>query len=271
MSPAGSRSGAMPPSGGNRIRAVLFDMGGTLLDMRDFLALEEFANRAGLYVDSDTLAHWTAEMRDENDRLGEKWSLEEFWKRVVEGATGKPVPEAQWAAFFQATSAHQFPAHLFSDVRICLDELQGSRLKLGVVTNHISEQSARELLAHEGVLEYFETVVASGTERVAKPDPRIFQRGVERLQVQPQEALYVGDKPNTDVRAAEKAGLHGLWLHRDGTGYGEDPPEITSLAEVPIWITQFEVSGRGFSPPGSDFEKEVTSAGEAPQRPHRRA
>jgi HAD superfamily hydrolase (TIGR01549 family) len=254
----------------NRIRAVLFDMGGTLVDMRDFLALEEFANKAGIYTDADTLAHWTAEMRDENDRLGEKWSLEELWRKVLEGAVGTPIPEAQWAVFYQAASAHQFPAHLFSDVRICLDELKGSRIKLGVVTNHISEQSARELLAHEGVLGYFETVVASGTERVAKPDPVIFQRGVERLKVQPAETLYVGDKPYTDVRAAEKAGLHGLWLHRDGTGYGEDPPEITSLAEVPIWITQFEVSGHGFTRAVGESQDFAGAAGGAPQRPRRR-
>jgi putative hydrolase of the HAD superfamily len=260
----------MPASERNRIRAVLFDMGGTLVDMRDFLALEEFANRAGINVDADTLAHWTAQVQDENDRLGEKWSEEEIWRKVLDGATGTSIPESQWTVFYQATLAHQFPAHLFSDVRLCLDELKGSRIKLGVVTNHISEQSARELLAHEGVLGYFETVVASGTERVAKPDPRIFLRGVERLKVEPLEALYVGEKPYTDVRAAEMAGLHGLWLHRDGTGYGEDPPEITSLAEVPIWITQFEVSGHGFTRDVSEADDPPGSVGEAPQRPLRR-
>jgi HAD superfamily hydrolase (TIGR01509 family) len=257
----------MPAANGNRIRAVLFDLGGTLVDMRDFLALEEFANRAGLTVDADTLAHWTSEMRDENDRLGETWSLEQFWRKVLEGAVGGPVPAPQWDAFYRAATTHQFPAHLFSDARICLDELSENNLKLGVVTNHVSEQSAREVLARAGVLGYFETVVASGTERVAKPDARIFHRGVERLDVLPSEALYVGDKPHTDVRAAEKAGLHGLWLHRDGTGYGEDPPEITSLAEVPIWITQFEVSGRGFTKSLPDLDGNL---GGVPQRPRRR-
>jgi putative hydrolase of the HAD superfamily len=259
----------MPTASGNRIRAVLFDLGGTLVDMRDFLALEEFANQAGIPVDADTLAHWTSEMRDENDRQGETWTLEEFWRKVVEGAAGRSLPPDQFATFYRAASGHQFPAHLFSDVRLCLDELKQNRLKLGVVTNHVSEQSAREVLATAAVLGYFETVVASGTERVAKPDPRIFQRGVDRLKVKPEETLYVGDKPNTDVRAAERAGLRGLWLHRDGTGFGEDPPEITSLAEVPIWITQFEVSGRGFSRTPSD-PGDAPSEPEAPQRPRRR-
>lgn len=251
----------------NKIQAVLFDLGGTLVDNRDFPALEEIANRVGLQVDADTLAHWTSEMRDENDRQGETWTLEEFWHHVIDGAAGAPVPEPQWKEFYQATAAHAFPANLFSDVRMCLDELKNQHLRLGVLTNHISEQSARTILAKAGVLGFFETVVASGTERVAKPDPRLFQCGVDRLKLPAGEILYVGDKPNTDVRAAERAGLLGLWLHRDGTGFGEDPPEITSLAEVPIWITQFEVSGRGFAQPSSDLDGGL---GGVPQRPRRR-
>ncbi len=252
----------------NRIAAVLFDLGGTLVDMRDFPALEEMAHRSGLHVDADVLAHWSSEMRDENDRQGDSWSLEQYWRQVFEGAAGMPLPETQWKTLYAELAAHEFPAHLFSDVRICLDELKDQRLKLGVVTNHVSEVSAREVLGKAGVLGFFATVVASGTERVAKPDARIFQRGVERLEVQPAETLYVGDKPNTDVRAAERAGLHGLWLHRDGTGFGDDPPEITSLAEVPIWITQFEVSGRGFAPGGP--EPMDDGLGGTPRRPSRR-
>jgi putative hydrolase of the HAD superfamily len=260
----------MPRSTGNKIQGVLFDMGGTLLDMQDFPALEQIARGIGIPVDADTLAHWTSEMTYENDRQGETWSWHDFLGRVLDGAVGRPVPEAQRSAFIDAASSHQFPAHLYSDARICLDELTESKLKLGVVTNFRSEQSARELLAHASVLGYFGTVVASGTEKVAKPDPELFRRGVHRLGVAPNTVLYVGDKPFTDVRAAEKAGLHGLWLHRDGTGYGEDPPEITSLAEVPIWITQFEVSGRGFSRGTSEPETAADDAERVPQRPRRR-
>ena len=94
------------PGAKNRISAVLFDLGGTLVDNRDFPALEEMAGDAGVHVDADTLAHWTSEMRDENDREGETWTLEQFWRRVLEGAVGQPVTEEQWSAFFRAASTH---------------------------------------------------------------------------------------------------------------------------------------------------------------------
>ena len=257
----------MPAATGNRIHAVVFDLGGTLVDFSDFPAVEEMATAARLSVDADALSHWFSQMKEENDRGGETWTLEEFWRRVVEGAAGGPVAPQAWAEFYGAFSGYEFRPSLFSDVPLCLEQLKASQLKLGVVTNHISESSARQVLAHAGVLEFFDAVVASGTERVAKPDPRIFQRGVDRLQVHPADALYVGDLPNTDVRGAERAGLHGLWLHRAGTGYGAEPPEITSLAELPIWIAQFEVSGRGFHPGDSLLDD---GTGGVPQRPHRR-
>lgn len=257
----------MPPAMGNKIRGVLFDLAGTLVDDRDFLSLEEFAHRAGILVDADTLAHWTSEMRAELDRTGDTWSAEEFWRKVVEGTAGRPVPEARFAAFFRAVATHEFPTLLFSDVRLCLDELKDHGLPLGVLTNHPSERSAREVLGRAGVLDFFRVVVASGTERIAKPDPAFFQRGAERLGVSTSELLYVGDQLHTDVRAAQKAGLYGLWLHRDGTGYGEDPPEITSLVEVPIWIAQFEVVGPTATAPAPVVHE---GTGGVPERPRRR-
>jgi len=125
-------------------------------------------------------------------------------------------------------------------VRRCLDTLAHERRHLGIVSNSSSEASLRRLLDRVGVLSYFERIVSSGTEGVAKPDAAIFRRATERLQVEPTETLYVGNLPWTDTRAALAAGLHSVWLNRDGTGMGSDPPEITSLLEVPLCVRQIE-------------------------------
>lgn len=257
----------MTGPGRNRILGVLFDLGGTLVDFRDFPGVEELAEQAGLALEADAISHWYVQMVEESDRLGGTWSLEEFWRRVIEGAGGKPLTSDVWTDFYQRLIGRVPPADLYSDVRMCLDVLQTNQLRLGVLTNHVSETSARAVLSRAGIIDYFAAIVASGTERMAKPDPRLFVLAAKRLGVPPSETLYVGDLPNTDVRAAERAGLHGLWLHRDGTGYGEDPPEITSLGEVPIWVAQFEVSGRGFARVDAEPDDGL---GGVPQRPHRR-
>ncbi|EQD42011.1 hydrolase, haloacid dehalogenase-like family, partial [mine drainage metagenome] len=145
-----------------------------------------------------------------------------------------------------AETDRAFP--LYSDVRRCLDALARQGRTLAVVSNSTSEAWVRRVLDTAGILDHFARVTSSGTEGVAKPDPAIFRRTLERLGVPPAEALHVGDLEHTDARAAIAAGLSGLWLNRFGTGLGFDPPEITSLLEVAPWVHRRERGAAGPPP-----------------------
>jgi HAD superfamily hydrolase (TIGR01509 family) len=246
---------------------VLFDLGGTLVDMRDFPGIEAIAARVGVSLEAETIAHWYAAMVAENDRLGSVWTVEGLWRRVIEAAAGTALAPNLWARLYAALSDRPTTAYLYSDVRLCLDRLRASGRPLGVLTNHRSERSAREILEAAGILDRFRAVVASGDEGWPKPDSRLFLRAVDRLGTSASETLYVGDLPVTDVRGAQQAGLQALWLHRDGTGFGEEPPEITSLAEVPDWIVQFEAGGCDPLPGTAAVPGDAAGA---PQRPYRR-
>ncbi len=227
-----------------RIRAVLFDLGGTLVEECDFNFLAELARRLYLDVAPDDLSHHYFELEREFDRqpppADRDRHLAEFWGRVLEAAAGKKLEPGTGEKFRRLLHEEERPIHLYSDVRRCLDRLRATERRLGVVSNSSSEASVRRILDRGGILGYFERVVSSGTEGVAKPDPEIFRRALSRLRVPPDEALHVGNLAVTDARAARSAGLHSLWLNRYGTGLGVDPPEITSLLEVPAWVRRFE-------------------------------
>jgi putative hydrolase of the HAD superfamily len=115
----------------------------------------------------------------------------------------------------------------------CLEELARRKLRLGIVSNSRSEESVGEILERAGLRRRFASITSSGTEGVRKPDPEIFRRALAKLGLGPDEAFYVGNLRNTDALAAIRAGLRAVWLNRAGTGFGEDPPEVTSLSEVP--------------------------------------
>ncbi len=230
-----------------RIRAVLFDLGGTLVDERDYLAWAEVARVLPLDVHPEEMAHAYVEVESEIDaeplRLDPEAATVEFWRRVLARASDRPVRTELAVRFLEArrAAARDPPSlPLFSDVRRCLDRLRVEHRRLGVVSNAQGESRVRRILDAAGILGYFERVVASGTEGVAKPEPEIFHRAVARLAVAPSEALYVGNLRRTDALGARAAGLHSVWLHRDGTGLGSDPPEITSLLEVPVVVRQLE-------------------------------
>lgn len=51
----------------------------------------------------------------------------------------------------------------------------------------------------------------SEIEGLRKPNIEIFQRAMERLELQPQETIFVGDHPINDVAASINAGMKGIW------------------------------------------------------------
>jgi FMN phosphatase YigB (HAD superfamily) len=217
----------------NGIRVVFFDLGGTLVDERNLEAWVECARDSGLEVDVDDLVHFFAEVERENDAVGNSWGAEKVWHQILERATGGPVDVHRVSRFVACIRERGSMAHLFSDVPRCLETLRGAGYRMGVISNSPSEEWVRALLSKVRILEYFEAVVSSGTEGIAKPDPEIFRRAARRLRVEPVEAFHVGNLAHVDAKAAMAAGLRAVWLHRDGTGFGEDPPEITSLSELP--------------------------------------
>jgi len=238
----------------SRIRAVLFDLGGTLVDERDYAGWSELAR--GIYLDllPERFAHAFPEVEAEEDLapsgLDREAAWVEFWRKVLSRASGSEIASSTAARFVAARSAcREPPMALYSDVRRCLDLLRGQRRSLGVVSNSRSEAAVRHILDRVGILPYFEAVVSSGTEGVAKPHPEIFRRALARMRVPPREALYVGNLLRTDALGARSAGLHAAWLHRDGMGVGgDDPPEITSLLEVPLVVAQLEAPAGPGSP-----------------------
>jgi len=76
-------------------------------------------------------------------------------------------------------------------------------------------------------LQWFEGIVVSGEERLIKPDPRIYQRLLERYGVKPATALYIDDSAR-NVAAAESLGMQGWWF-RDADGLRQRLTELELL------------------------------------------
>ncbi|MFC7340878.1 HAD family hydrolase [Saccharopolyspora griseoalba] len=145
-------------------------------------------------------------------------------------------------------AAMQRAWRLFDDVRPCLDWLAASGLKLAVVTNAPGDYQ-RAKLGALGLAADFDAVVVSGDIGIAKPDPRIFRAACERLDLPPGEVVHVGDRLGADAQGAARAGLHGVWLNRNGEpGENADVPTITGLDELPELLVADLVLGTACGP-----------------------
>ncbi len=130
---------------------------------------------------------------------------------------------------------------LFPDALTLLDALVGN-VHLALITNGLTRvQRAR--LAHSGLNAYFEAVVISEEEGVAKPEPGIFAVIFGRMgHPQRSEVLMIGDSLTSDIRGANRYGIDACWynprrLLRDPDAVDplEIRYEITNLLDlVPI-------------------------------------
>lgn len=99
---------------------------------------------------------------------------------------------------------------LFPDAAQTLSSLRASGLKLGLITNgSVRMQSTK--LSCLALSPMFDTILISDAEGISKPHPQIFHRALERLNVHPAHAVFVGDHPEVDMMGARTAGIRAIW------------------------------------------------------------
>lgn len=113
-----------------------------------------------------------------------------------------------------------------------LERLAARGHRLGVISN--ADGHARRRLADAGLMAHIEVVIDSARVGCEKPDPRIFELGLEALGVRADQAIYVGDLPAIDGRGARAAGLRFVLI--DPAGVFDLEPSIRSVAELPEFL-----------------------------------
>jgi putative hydrolase of the HAD superfamily len=95
--------------------------------------------------------------------------------------------------------------------------------------------SLPDWLGPTGLLEQVAGVVTSADAGAAKPDRRIFERGLELAGARPEEAVHVGDSVENDVAGARALGIRPVLVARDGSAPA-GVEAVGSLTELPALL-----------------------------------
>jgi HAD superfamily hydrolase (TIGR01662 family) len=205
----------------NRIKAVFFDLDGTLRHSvpEGGEVFNNYVTLLGLpYTDEDRqralrweYQYWasSADLRD--DLLAHSADTENFWleytrKRLI--ALGLAPEEA--VRFAPQVSAHMGEMYkpdsvVPEDVRRMLPALRQAGYLLAVISNR--DQPFKDTLEAHGLSEFFPYSLAGGEVESYKPEPQIFEHALRQMHVTAAETVYVGDNYYADVVGARRAGL----------------------------------------------------------------
>jgi HAD superfamily hydrolase (TIGR01509 family) len=237
-------------STGPRLRALLVDVGGTLVRDETWLPEDRF-NRLLVERLAAALGEkppWAAEL------VAYPFSLEEppgYEHRMVDeiasflrdhGAEGSQEMAARICRACALPLSEV--VEIEPDARAAMEAAHGLGLKLGVVTNTgwRDDDDVRRDWSDLGFGDLFDAYVSSKSVGVGKPHPRIFQVALERLGEDPEAAAMVGDQLGRDVAGGKAAGLRTIWKRPRGFEGEVDPaPDatITRLAALTTVLQQW--------------------------------
>jgi HAD superfamily hydrolase (TIGR01662 family) len=238
------------------IRAVLFDLGGTLMYSRDpwepilergYQALASSFCEQGINLDCADLPKTVRYHLDRYFARRDEDLFETTYLAVLrELLAERGYPDADEKSIRRALDA--FYAHtqpnwiLEEDALLILRTLEAGGYRLGLVSNAGDNKDVFQLLVRFQIEPFFDFILTSAACSYRKPHPRIFELAMAHWNILPQEIAMVGDSLEADMRGAQRLGIFGVWITRrvskSATSHQVRPDaEIRSLSELPMLLS----------------------------------
>lgn len=219
------------------IEAVLFDWGDTLFHFAWDETLVEAGWESGLAAlgREDLPGHDETAARFRERYLPLLWvpgALDEIeypgMVRELLDGFGVQISDEDLSRFLEAEHAAWEPARRLGDsTHALLDSLRARGLKTGLVSNAFDPGwLLHGDLERMGLADRLDIAVFSSEVGKRKPHEAIFGAALEPLAVQPERALFVGDRRFEDVRGAKQVGMttvQAYWFRADDDERGLEP------------------------------------------------
>lgn len=198
-----------------RPKAVLFDFGGTL--DADGVAWKErfYPLYLAEHVDVDWDRYVRAYYVGDDALVAQRRSDCSFRDSLLFQITGVLGALHIADAGLASRLCDRFLQDSLDQIRVNLDLLRelSQRFQLGIISNFYGNLE-RVCLECE-LTPLMSVLVDSARVGFTKPDPRIFQIALSQLQLDPQDAIFVGDSLPRDMQGAKQLGMPHIWLIPD--------------------------------------------------------
>jgi HAD superfamily hydrolase (TIGR01662 family) len=236
-----------------QISTILFDLGSTLVYSKKpwppiykkaDQALVDVLSRSGIDINPDVFftdsGGFIRSYYDRHSEENVELTTFKFLRDVLyqKGFRNTPdlVLHSALEAMYAVTQKNWF---LELDTISTLKTLKTFGYRLGLISNTSDEKNVHGILDKGGLRPFFETILTSAALGIRKPDVRIFQIALDRLQVRAENVAMVGDSLEADIQGANQSGIYSIWITRrvqipdDGELLVQPQAVITTLDQIP--------------------------------------
>ena len=182
------------------LTTIVFDLGGVLIDWNPRYLYREIFN------DDEAMELFLAKIctPEWNEKQDAGRSLKEATESLIEN---HPYWDREIRAFYGQWEK-MLNGPIESTVKILDFLIKQKKYKIYALTNWSSETwpIAWDIFPF---LDWFEGILVSGREELAKPDPKIYELLFERFDINPEEALFIDDNLR-NVDASKAAGMDAI-------------------------------------------------------------
>ncbi|VTS34265.1 haloacid dehalogenase [Streptococcus porcinus] len=203
-------------------QAIIFDMDGVIFDTEDFYLerRKQFLDNHGL-----SIAHMEAK-----EFIG--GNLQQVWQKLLSQNTVKLDAEVVQEDYESYKEEHPAPYSelLFPQVKLTLKQLRDKGYKLALASNSQTRDVQWALTSSE-IMSYFDIVLGREDVVNVKPNPEIYQKAAQLLEID-KEAILVVEDSEKGIAAAKEAGITVLAIkdYRYGIDQSAADGQIDNLS-----------------------------------------
>lgn len=211
---------------------VIFDLGGTVLQIEPAgliagnARLLKFANdNLGLSAeDIQKVADKIAlELENVKDESMIEFPVQSFHRVLFETlGISFTISYPEMEKEFWHAAVNYKPTDGIFDI---LDVLEANQVKAGILCNtSFSGVVLEDELAKHNLVRRFSFVLSSADYGFRKPHNRFFQIAIKKMDLQPGDIWFIGDKLEYDIRGAIDSGLYPIWYNPQNKQGNPDYP-----------------------------------------------
>lgn len=200
------------------IRGVVFDWGGTLTPWHDIDLYAQWYAYAEVYdpANASALAHRLHEGEERRWRIQRDSGGAETAGALDQLFLDEGI-DINGARHLRALGSYLdfWAPHTYADpdAKDVLAALKHRGYAVGVLSNTMwTSTHHNEVFARDDLDDYIDAAVYTSEIPVAKPHADAFRMILDALGLQPEEAVYVGDRIWDDVHGAQQVGMRAIWI-----------------------------------------------------------